>query len=1085
MARSFFTSATNAATEHPTSWRKRALSSPIFRAFIVLTVLIASLMAGLSSGLLSNWPERVSFAATLPNGFAETLVATGMTSPTAFAIAPDGRIFVCQQGGSLRVIQGGSLLATPFMTLSVNSSGERGLLGVAFDPNFASNNFLYVYYTTSSSPIHNRISRFTANGNVVTAGSEIILLDLDNLSAATNHNGGALHFGPDGKLYAAVGENANSANSQTLGNLLGKMLRLNSDGSIPSDNPFFNTATGNNRAIWSLGLRNPFTFGFQTNAGQPGTGRMFINDVGQNTWEEINDGIAGSNYGWPNCESPCSPTNPNFRDPIYYYSNDASTCAITGGTFYNPTNATFPPQYAGKYFLADYCAGWIKYIDPASPPGVGAATGFATALSSPVDLQVGSDGSLYYLQRGNGGQLWKIQYTANQAPTITQEPANQTVGEGQTATFMVSASGTAPLSYQWRKNNMDIGGANSSSYTTPPTTLADSGALFTCFVSNSFGDDTSNAATLTVTMNQPPTATITQPTVGTLYSGGQTINYAGTGTDPNQGTLPASAFTWQVDFHHDTHVHPFIAAFSGVTSGSFIIPTTGETAANVWYRIHLTVTDAGGLTHSVFRDVLPRTVTMTLNSSPTGLQLTLDGQPIVSPQAVTSVVGIERSIGVVSPQTVGATTYTFNNWSDGGAPTHTISTPAVDTTYTATFSGGGLMFYPLPQPIRLLDTRAGQTGCDTPGAPIVAGVDRTQLARRTCGSVTIPSNALAITGNVTPVPTSQGFMTLYPSDAALPSVANSNFVANQIVNNVFTVGLGVDGSFKVHTSATTDVVIDVSGYYAPSGVANSVGLYFHPLPTPIRLLETRQGQTGCDTPGAPINGGFTRSEQGRVICGSVTIPNAAQALVGNATVVRPAARGFITLFPSNASQPVVSSGNYAGNDVINTPFTVGLGTDGAFNIFTSQTTDIVVDVLGYYSPEVSDANGAGLLFYPLGAPVRLLDSRAAASACFTPGAPFTGGAEYSQQARGLCGGQTVAANALAVVGNVTTVNPVGGFLTLWPSNVTRPFVATSNFTAGQTANRHFTVGLGPDGAFKLYAAANTDLVIDLSGYFAP
>ncbi|MFN0107551.1 MAG: PQQ-dependent sugar dehydrogenase [Blastocatellia bacterium] len=1062
MAQSFFTSAMKIATGHPI----------LFRTFLAGTILAVGLIAGWSSKPLSGWPERAVSAATLPSGFAETLVATGMTSPTAFAIAPDGRIFVCQQGGSLRVIQGGALLATPFMTLSVNSSGERGLLGVAFDPNFASNNFLYVYYTTSSAPIHNRISRFTANGNVVLAGSEVVLDDLETLSA-TNHNGGAMHFGPDGKLYVAVGENAVPSNSQTLNNRLGKMLRYNSDGTIPTDNPFFNTATGDNRAIWSLGLRNPFTFAFQS-----GTGRMFINDVGQVTWEEVNDGIAGSNYGWPTCEGLCNPTNPNFRDPIYLYSNDASTCAITGGAFYNPTNAVFPAQYAGKYFLADYCAGWIKYIDPASPPGVGAATSFATGLSSPVDLQVSNDGSLYYLQRGGTGQLWRIQYTANQAPTITQEPANQTVASGSTATFMVSASGTAPLSYQWRKNNVDINGANLASYTTPPTTLADSGALFTCFVSNTFGNDTSNAATLTVTVNQAPTATITQPTAGSLYSGGQTINYAGTGTDPDQGSLLASAFTWQVDFHHDTHTHPFISAFSGVSSGTFVIPTTGETATNVWYRIHLTVTDAGGLQHSVFRDINPNVVNVTVNTSPASLQMTLDGQPVSSPHTFSSVVGVERSIGVPTPQTI----YTFNNWSDGGAATHTIATPATDTTYTATFGGGGLMFYPLPRPIRLLDTRAGQTGCDSPGAQIVAGVDRTQLARRTCDGITIPSNALAVTGNVTPVPTTQGFLTLYPSDATRPVVANSNFAANQIVNNVFTVGLGGDGSFKIHASTTTHVVVDISGYYAPPGAG---GMYYHPLPKPIRLLETRVGQTGCDTPGTMLTGGSTRTQAGQVTCDGVTIPTTAQALVGNATVVNPAAQGYLTLFPSNATQPLVSSGNYTAGSVVNTPFIVGLGVDGAFNIFTTQTTNLVVDVHGYFSQQATDVNGAGLLFYPLATPVRLLDSRVGFSGCFTPETPFVGGVEYTQQARGTCGGQTVAASALAVVGNVTTVNPVGGYLTLWPSGVTRPLVATSNFTAGQIANRHFTVGLGADGAFKIFALANTDLVIDLSGYFAP
>ena len=216
-------------------------------------------------------------AATLPTGFTETLVTSGLTNPTAMAFAPDGRLFVCEQGGQLRVIKNGALLATPFLSVTVNSSGERGLLGIAFDPNFATNNFLYVYYTATAPAIHNRVSRFTANGDVSVPGSEVILLDLNNLGA-TNHNGGAMHFGPDGKLYVAVGENANGSNSQTLTNLLGKILRINSDGTIPADNPFFGAATGNNRAIWALGLRNPYTFAFQ-----PGTGRMFINDVGDVT----------------------------------------------------------------------------------------------------------------------------------------------------------------------------------------------------------------------------------------------------------------------------------------------------------------------------------------------------------------------------------------------------------------------------------------------------------------------------------------------------------------------------------------------------------------------------------------------------------------------------------------------------------------------------------------------------------------------------------------------------------------------------------------------------------------------------------
>jgi glucose/arabinose dehydrogenase len=350
--------------------------------------------------------------ATVPAGFTQTLVTGGLTRPTSMAFAPDGRIFVAEQGGTLRVIQNGMLLATPFVSLTVDSNGERGLLGVAFDPGFASNHLVYVYYTVPGSPPHNRVSHFTANGNVAMAGSEVPILDLENLSTATNHNGGAIHFGPDGKLYVAVGENANAANSQTLSNRLGKMLRINADGTIPTDNPFFNTP-GANQAIWALGVRNPFTFTFQ-----PGTGRMFINDVGNTTWEEVNDGIAGSNYGWNICEGFCSPPNPSFRDPLYVYNHTTGTptgCAIIGGAFYNPATVTFPATYVGKYFFGDLCQGWIRYLDPASPA---TSTAFASGFTQLVEELVADDGSLYVLEQGamppdNQGALWRI------APTPT------------------------------------------------------------------------------------------------------------------------------------------------------------------------------------------------------------------------------------------------------------------------------------------------------------------------------------------------------------------------------------------------------------------------------------------------------------------------------------------------------------------------------------------------------------------------------------------------------------------------------------------------------------------------------------------
>ena len=618
-------------------------------------------------------------AAILPNGFTESLVASGLSGPTAMEFAPDGRLFVCQQGGHLRVIKNGSLLATPFVTVTVNSVGERGLLGVAFDPNFTVNHYVYVYYTATTPAIHNRVSRFTANGDVAVAGSEVVLLDLNNLSGASNHNGGGIHFGSDGKLYVAAGDNANSANAQTLGNLLGKILRLNSDGTIPTDNPFYSTATGVNRAIWAMGLRNPFTF-----AVQPGTGRIFINDVGEVTWEEINDAVAGANYGWPNCEGFCSPANPSYRDPIFRYahaSGNSSGYCIAGGTFYNPATIQFPSTNVGVYFFADYVNGWIRRLDPAQGNQVSA---FATGISSPVDLKVGADGRLYYLARGSGA-VYAISSIASQSPQITQHPVDQSAMAGQSATFAAAASGTAPLAYRWQRNGTWISGATSNSYTLTSASAGDDGIGFRCAVTNVSGAVTSNPAYLDITSDSQPAVTITAPTNGTRYSAGATISYAGAAIDPEDGALPASAYSWTIVFHHGTHTHPFLGPINGVTNGSFVIPTQGETAANVWYRIHLAVSDSGGQIQTNFVDVLPLTANVSITTSPHGLQVTLDGQPLTPPVSVAGVVGMSRTLGVISPQALTGTNYTFTSWSDGGPATHGLIWPTTNTVFTAAY----------------------------------------------------------------------------------------------------------------------------------------------------------------------------------------------------------------------------------------------------------------------------------------------------------------------------------------------------------------------------------------------------------------
>jgi hypothetical protein len=283
-------------------------------------------------------------------------------------------------------------------------------------------------------------------------------------------------------------------------------------------------------------------------------------------------------------------------------------------------------------------------------------------------------------------------------PAITRQPVSTSVSPAASVTFSVRASGTPPLRYQWQRNGANITGATVQDYTIASVLQSDGATRFRAVITNDFGSTTSAEAVLTVSTNRAPTPTITQPATGTLYSGGSVINYAGTASDPEDGTLPATAFTWRVDFHHDTHVHPFLPSATGARTGAFTVPTTGETSANVWYRIILTVRDSAGLMQTTFRDVLPRKVRLTLATSPGGLQVQRDGQPVTTPLSFDSVVGIVRTLEAPTPQVGGGTVYAYVSWSDGGPARHSVSTPATNTTYTAAYratssgaSGTGLL----------------------------------------------------------------------------------------------------------------------------------------------------------------------------------------------------------------------------------------------------------------------------------------------------------------------------------------------------------------------------------------------------------
>jgi glucose/arabinose dehydrogenase len=349
---------------------------------------------------------RHARAATLPDGFQEHAVASGLRMPTSVAIARDGRVFITEQEGRLRVVASGRLQARPFLSLQVDAHGERGLLGVALHPDFPATPYVYVYYTATRPTVHNRVSRFTARGNRAAARSEVRLLDLPALGP-TNHNGGGLHFGGDGMLYIGVGENGTPDNAQSLATPLGKMLRITPTGGVPADNPFLDRTTGTARAIWALGLRNPFTFAFARD------GRVYIDDVGQDLWEEIDLGIAGGNYGWPLFEGYHTEI-PDMLPPIFAYGHgDGPTlgCAITGGSFYEVSGpGAFPADFAGSYFFADLCNGWIRRL----LPGTTTAVDFAHDIGNPVGLAVDTGGALYYVAYGEG-RVVRVTYASSRA----------------------------------------------------------------------------------------------------------------------------------------------------------------------------------------------------------------------------------------------------------------------------------------------------------------------------------------------------------------------------------------------------------------------------------------------------------------------------------------------------------------------------------------------------------------------------------------------------------------------------------------------------------------------------------------------
>lgn len=684
-------------------------------------------------------PARTAAAAatTLPMGFTQEVVAAGLDTPVGIAFTPDGRIFVAEKAGGVRVVKNGAVLPQQVIGLydRVNDYSDHGLLGIAVDPDFASNGYLYLLFTYENNiGDYNgkktaRLARYTVVGDTASVATEAVLLGskvgpgcaafyaadphADCLvSDNPSHSIGTVRFAADKTLFVSVGDGASfdtvdndALRVQDTRKLAGKLLRIDRAGKGLPANPFWDgNADHGQSKVWALGLRNPFRFALK-----PGTDTPFIGDVGWVTWEEINVGVRGANYGWPCyegeyrqdgyasyavCQSLYAQGPGAVRTGIRTWNHNQwpfnPTSASIGGTFY--TGTTFPQQYRGAYFFSDYAQSTISWLT-VGPDNIvtSGPTQFATDADGPVAFEMGPDGNMYYVAI-NAMEVRRLRYGGALVAQARCVPIRNTtpsaVGGAVPLTVECDSAGTTDpsggtLTYRWDFED----GTPIVTGAIVRHTYSQAGDYTVKLTATSTSGNSGTAETYVKAGTLPPTVTITAPNASLTYRVGDVITYTGSATDARDGTLPPDKLWWQVIVHHcvpaangTSGCHTHYLTNSTGTTGSFTVPD--HDGDDTYIEIQLTSENSAYIQGTASVKLQPVKVPLTITTNPPGFQFIYSGTTYTAPKTFPVVPGAQRTVEVVPAQN----NHTFSNWSDGGAAQHTLTMGNSATTLTANFT---------------------------------------------------------------------------------------------------------------------------------------------------------------------------------------------------------------------------------------------------------------------------------------------------------------------------------------------------------------------------------------------------------------